>query len=79
MSASGPSFERAAILRSQTAACIYCAAWFAPSEITDWTDGASGQAAICPHCGIDAVAGFNGPVDPAWLADQFDQRFGRWF
>ena len=69
--------HRKQLLASQTAACFYCLTEFSPASITDWTDGEPiGQTALCPRCGIDAVVGFNGSVDVAWLAEAHARGFG---
>ena len=65
------------MLASETAACFYCFTEFSPATISEWTDGDPiGQTAICPNCGIDAVVGFNGPVDAAWLTEAHSRGFG---
>jgi predicted enzyme related to lactoylglutathione lyase len=43
------------ILASQSCGCFYCLETFPPDEIDEWLD--SGQTALCPRCGIDAVLG----------------------
>ncbi|WP_411850103.1 hypothetical protein ACLB90_14430 [Stenotrophomonas sp. LGBM10] len=59
---------RARLLASDVAACFYCFATFPPSTINEWCDGDDqDQTALCPTCGVDAVVGFMGPVDVAWL------------
>ena len=37
-------------------------------DVVEWIDSDPGETAVCPHCGIDAVVGFNGPIDVAWVA-----------
>lgn len=70
------SFNRQALLASETAACFYCFAQFPPSAITQWCDGEDGlQTAICPDCLVDAVVGFNGPVDEEWLQQRHTRSF----
>ena len=65
------SFNRQALASSQIAVCVYCLKEFHPSRITEWVDeGSGGETALCPFCDIDAVAGFNGEVDSAWVADE---------
>ncbi|MBI5058692.1 cytoplasmic protein [candidate division KSB1 bacterium] len=39
--------------RSRRCACFHCLAVFSRREIQKWSD--SGQTALCPRCGIDAV------------------------
>ena len=69
--------HRTQLLASETAACFYCLNEFPPSTITSWTDGEPiGQTAICPNCGTDAVVGFNGTVDVAWLSETRVRGFG---
>jgi hypothetical protein len=72
--------HRKALLASEVAVCYYCFSEFPPSAITDWCDGgdgdALGQTAICPHCSVDAVVGFNGPVDASWVKAAHDRGFG---
>ena len=69
--------HRKQLLASQVAVCCYCLTEFSPSAVTEWTDGEPlGQTALCPHCGIDAVVGFNGPVDAAWIAEAHARGFG---
>jgi hypothetical protein len=69
--------HRKQLLASETAACFYCFASFAPAAITEWTDGEpTGLTAICPQCGVDAVVGFNGAVDTAWLKAAHQRGFG---
>ena len=64
------SWHREALLASQVAVCYYCFSDFAPSAVNKWTDGEHlDQTALCPHCGVDAVVGFDGPVDMAWIKD----------
>ena len=65
------SFNRQALTSSQIAVCVYCLKEFHPSRITEWVDeGSGGETALCPFCDIDAVAGFNGEVDSAWVAEE---------
>ena len=71
------SLHRKQLLASDIAACFYCFAEFSPVAIEEWTDGEPpGLTAICPHCGIDAVVGFNGAVDTAWLKAAHQRSFG---
>ena len=70
------SFNRKALMASQIAACVYCMKEFSPSRIVDWVDeGSDDETALCPYCDIDAVVGFNGAVDAAWIADENRKRF----
>jgi hypothetical protein len=61
---------------SDIAVCYYGFSEFPPSTITQWTDGNPGQTAICPHCSVDAVVGFNGLVDVVWVQAAHKQGFG---
>lgn len=73
----GSSLHRKQLLASEIAACFHCFAEFPPTTVRDWTDGElPGATAICPHCGIDAVVGFNGSVDVAWLKAAYQRGFG---
>jgi hypothetical protein len=47
--------HRKAIESSTLCGCFYCLSTFAPTEITEWTDGE--QTALCPRCWIDSVLG----------------------
>lgn len=38
---------------SKSAICYHCAGSFSASEVSQYTD--SGQTALCPKCGVDAV------------------------
>jgi len=40
---------------SELAGCFYCCEIFRTKEIKEFTD--SGETAICPRCGVDAVLG----------------------
>ena len=60
--------HRNRLLSSEVAACYYCFSQYPPQIIAEWCDGDDqDQTAICPRCGVDAVVGFDGPVDTAWL------------
>ena len=64
------------MLASEIAVCSYCFAEFPPHAVREWTDGEPvGQTALCPHCGIDAVVGFDGPVDAAWVTEAHNRGF----
>lgn len=72
----GPSRHRASLLASEFAACIYCFSEFPPADIEEWIDGEPiGQTALCPYCSVDAVVGFDGSVDRAWIAEAHDRGF----
>ena len=47
------SYHREGLATVQKCGCFYCLEIFLSNEIEDWTD--SGNTALCPHCGIDAV------------------------
>jgi hypothetical protein len=69
--------NRTQLLASERAACFHCFEEFAPSAVTSWCDGEPpGQTALCPHCEVDSVVGFNGPVDREWLKAQHKGAFG---
>jgi len=62
-----PARHRDALLACTAAGCFHCIASFAPAEIRAWRgDG----AALCPECGVEAVVGFDGPADIAWLLQE---------
>ncbi len=54
-------FHRAQIERSELCGCFSCERTFPPAAISGWTDArgsdGSGQTALCPFCGVDAVIG----------------------
>jgi len=69
--------HRKQLLASEIAVCFYCFAEFSPASITEWTDGEPiGQTALCPYCEVDAVVGFNGPVEHAWVTEAHNRGFG---
>jgi hypothetical protein len=59
--------HRVEIESSAVFGCFYCLATYPPVAIRSWTDwpddtpdgleGAYGQTALCPKCGIDSVLG----------------------
>ncbi len=68
--------HRKQLLSSDVAVCYYCFSEFSADTITDWCDGEHhDQTALCPHCGIDAVVGFTGPVDAAWVQAAHERGF----
>jgi hypothetical protein len=68
--------HRKPLLASEVAVCYYCFSEFSPRTIKEWCDGdAQDQTAICPHCGVDSVVGFDGPVDKAWVKMAHDRGF----
>jgi hypothetical protein len=72
----GSSWHRQALLASDVAGCYHCLSEFPPSTVSTWCDGGRpGQTAICPHCGVDAVVGFRGRVDAAWMARMHQREF----
>jgi hypothetical protein len=52
----------------------YCLAEFSPAAINEWVDDE--QTALCPHCTVDAVVGFNGSIDSDWVVGQHEKRLG---
>ena len=68
------SMHRKQLLASEVAVCYYCFGEYPPSSIAEWCD--QDQTAICPHCGVDAVVGFNGTIDAAWVKAAHDRGFG---
>jgi hypothetical protein len=70
------SHHRSMIAASTACGCFYCLAMFSPSEVREWTD--SGETALCPNCGIDAVlpgrASF--PLDRGFLQKMNAHWFG---
>ena len=79
------SQHRALLAHSERAGCFYCEAEFAPSEITDWSDGPQvetgdlddGVTALCPRCGIDAVLPSAAPI--RWDATLLAEMRAHWF
>ena len=70
------SHNRRALASSEIAACVYCLTEFSPNKIIEWIDGEPlGVTALCPLCGVDAVVGFNGPIDALWLSEEHRKRF----
>jgi hypothetical protein len=67
--------HRVEVLRSDICGCFYCLETFDTSTIRNWID--TGQTALCPRCGIDAVIGSASGFDltPEFLGGM--QR--RWF
>ena len=71
------SWHRKPLLSSEVAVCYYCFEQFPPSQVESWCDGeAPGQTAICPYCCVDAVVGFDGPVDFEWVKRRHSSAFG---
>ena len=68
------SMHRERLLVSEVAVCFYCFSEFPPSSIAEWCDDQN-QTAICPHCSVDAVVGFNGPVDTVWVKAAHERGF----
>ncbi|MFZ5638049.1 MAG: cytoplasmic protein [Pseudomonadota bacterium] len=85
------TYHRAEIEASAICGCFYCCSEFEPNEIGEWVDApdggapgqnasghvASGQTALCPRCGVDAVIGSRSgfPITAEFLA----QMRARWF
>ena len=67
--------HRVAVLRSETCGCFHCLSLFTPSDIKAWID--TGQTALCPRCGMDAVLGSESGLE---LTSDFLEAMGRrWF
>ena len=49
------AMNRVEVQRSAACACFNCLSTFQPSSIKQWID--TGQTAVCPSCGMDAVLG----------------------
>ncbi len=67
--------HRLMIQGAKTCGCFHCEAIFPAAEIALWCDdpegGLTGNTAICPRCGVDAVLPDNIPgveLNPALLA-----------
>ena len=82
--------HRDLLARSAAAGCFHCSAIFAPSEIVEWIDEppapksgavtASGETALCPRCGIDAVLpSATVALSPELLAQMAHHYFGGQF
>ena len=68
--------HRKQLLASDIAVCFYCFTEFLPGAVQEWTDGEPiGHTALCPYCGVDAVVGFNGPVDAVWVTEAHNRGF----
>jgi uncharacterized paraquat-inducible protein A len=67
--------HRVEVLHSDVCGCFHCLAIFETPTIKHWID--TGQTALCPRCGIDAVIGSEAGFDltPAFL----ESMRGRWF
>jgi hypothetical protein len=68
----GVTFNRKKILTCESAICVNCEQIFPPADIKDWVDlnpSNIGQTALCPHCDVDGVIGYNGEVDTNWVAN----------
>jgi hypothetical protein len=73
------SWHRHRLLGSRVAVCYYCFSEFSPSAVVDWCDqdeNGVGQTALCPHCSVDAVVGFEGGVDREWVKRAHEGGFG---
>lgn len=55
----------------RNASCYFCLSVFAVREITEWID--RGATAVCPRCGVDAVA------RGALSSDKLHDLHRRWF
>ena len=72
---SDTSANRRLLLASEVAVCVHCFREFPPTTIAEWIDNGE-TTAVCPHCAVDAVVGFDGPVDRAWLETAHCRAFG---
>ena len=73
--------HRAEIESSTICGCFYCCSEFEPNEIGEWVDEIgelTGQTALCPHCGVDAVIGSRSgfPITREFLAQMRAHWFG---
>ncbi len=67
--------HRVEVLRSEACGCFHCLSLFPPSDIKSWID--TGQTALCPRCGMDAVIGSESGLE---LSEDFLEAMGRrWF
>jgi uncharacterized paraquat-inducible protein A len=67
--------HRVEVLRSDRCGCFHCLSVFETSTIKNWID--TGQTAMCPRCGIDAVIGSEAGLD---LTHEFLSAMrARWF
>ena len=66
--------NRSALAKSGICGCFYCFNEYPFARITEWTD--DGKTAICPHCGVDAVIGFDEPAADRELLRRMHER---WF
>ncbi len=48
--------HKAELINDKKCGCFYCLEIFEPNEIIQWLKD-SGETALCPFCGIDAVIG----------------------
>ena len=66
--------NRLLLRRGAICGCFYCLSEFPFGAIEEWID--SGETALCPRCGIDAVLGFNtASVDQQILRDMHQEWF----
>ena len=67
--------HRVEVLHSDACGCFHCHAVFEPPAIKSWID--TGQTAVCPRCGMDAVIGSESGFA---LTEEFlDAMRRRWF
>jgi hypothetical protein len=67
--------HRVEVLRSDVCGCFHCLSVFETSTIKNWID--TGQTAMCPRCGIDAVIGSASGFDLS--DDLLGAMRARWF
>jgi len=78
------ALHRDEIERSSLCGCFYCQETYPPSAITEWIQdrnvirGVTGETALCPRCGIDAVIGSESgyPITHEFLASMHARWFG---
>lgn len=62
--------HREAVLAAERCGCFSCLRMFPSSQIADWTDDdedGTGQTALCPRCGNDAVLPVREGIDETFL------------
>jgi hypothetical protein len=69
--------NRAELEASEACGCLACERIYFPSEVQHWLSKSTGETAVCPYCGTDAVVGSASgiPITPGVLA----RAHARWF